>query len=920
MPAGVPIATYRLQLSAGFGFDAAAALVPYLKALGVSHLYASPFLEARPGSPHGYDIVDHNALNPELGGEAGFARLSQALARADLGLILDFVPNHVGVGGADNSWWLDMLEWGAASPHARSFDVDWNAPSSRGRVLLPILARPYGEALEAGDIALKFAASDGSFSAGYFQHRLPIRPELYPRLIHRIVAAAGAQQGAAGGRLLELAARHPGRSREDAAALKRALAHSKDAADLIERGLQAYRPEPGDPARLRALDRLLQRQHYRVAHWRLAATEGNYRRFFDISDLAGLRIEDGETFAAVHRLVLRLIRDGRLHGIRIDHVDGLADPAGYCRSLQRAVQEARGKVEPAFYVVVEKILGDGEALPALEGVAGTTGYEWLNAIARVLVEERGLCALERYRQRIPGNAADFAEMLRDARRSVLENLFAAELDRLVRLLVRIAAGHRRSRDFSRTALAAALRHYLLHFPVYRTYVSREGASAADRAVIARTIGRAKVDLRGTEHIFDFLQDALTLDLAAPGNPGYSRTRVREFATRVQQLTGPLMAKALEDTACYRHLRLLAFNEVGGDPAAPALPIAEFHRRMAARARDAPFGMTATATHDTKRGEDARARLLALSELADEWIEEVNAWSEINARFLACIEGTPAPSPGHQYLLYQALLGAWPLAGPDASFVGRIEAYAVKAAREGKLETSWLDPNEAYERALTAFVRAILDPAGSAAFLASFQAFARRVALLGALDGLAQLTIKAMIPGVPDFYQGTELWDLSLVDPDNRRAVDFSARQASLAALAAEPDWQLLQDRWEDGRVKLALTRRLLALRHAHASLLGDGDYAPVRLDGEHREHVLAFARRRGREALIVAVGRHFCRFTDGGRRWPRGAAWHAHLVADGFGSIRDLLVPRDFSRREIPLAELFATMPFAVLLAETKSS
>jgi len=916
MPPDVPTATYRLQLSAGFGFDAAADLVPYLTALGVSHLYASPFLKARAGSAHGYDIVDHDALNPELGGEAAFARLSQALARADLGLILDFVPNHVGIGGADNAWWLDVLEWGIDSPHAASFDIDWDAPSSRGRILLPILGRPYGEALEGGEIVLKYAASEGSFSAWYHQHRLPIRPDLYPRLIRTLVAAAGAEQTAAGQRLLEIAAGHRVRTREDAAALKRAVAGSPEAVDLIERGLEAYRPKAGGSAGVRALHRLLERQHYRVAHWRLAASEINYRRFFDINDLAGLRVEDPGTFAAVHHLLSRLLGEGRLHGVRIDHIDGLSDPIEYCRSLQSLITKARGAAEPPLYVVVEKILGDGEPMPELAGVAGTTGYEWLNVIAHLLVDARGLETLERYRRQVPGNDADFPEILLESRRIVLETLFAAEFDMLVRRLARIAGGHWHSRDFTRAALEQALRLYLLHFPVYRTYVGPDRVSPVDRATIARAIGQARARGPGSEPVFDFLQAALTLDLIAPERSGYSRTRVREFATKVQQLTGPLMAKSLEDTACYRYLRLLAFNEVGGYPAAPALSIAEFHRRMAARASDAPFGMTATATHDTKRGEDARARLLALSELAEEWVEQVHAWGDANRRFVDRATGRPAPSPGHQYLLYQALLGAWPPAGPDASFVERMRAYAVKAARESKLETSWIDPDEAYERGLTAFVGGILDPKRSAAFLESFHALARRVALLGALNGLAQLTIKATIPGVPDFYQGTEFWDLSLVDPDNRRPVDFASRRTALAALAAEPDWQALQAGWEDGRIKLALTNRLLALRNALAPLFRNGDYAPVRVEGEHRDHVLAFARCRGREAVIVAVGRQFCRFTHDGREWPQAASWRASLVPSGFGSIKDLLVPgRSFAGNEISVADLFAPMPLAVLHA-----
>jgi (1->4)-alpha-D-glucan 1-alpha-D-glucosylmutase len=911
MPPPVPIATYRLQLSFAFGFDAAASLVPYLRTLGISHLYTSPFLKARPGSAHGYDVVDHNALNPELGGEAAFARLSAALAEADLGLILDFVPNHVGVGGAENSWWLDVLEWGRGSPHAASFDIDWNAPSNRSRVLLPILGRSYGETLEQGEISLQFAVDDGSFSAWYHNHRLPIRPDLYAQVLRTIVAGAKAQESAAGRRLLELAARRT-RSREDAAVLKRALTQVEGGAAVIERGLTAYRSSTGTRA-LRALYRLLERQHYRVAHWRVANRESNYRRFFDINDLAGLRIEQPDTFGAVHQLVKRLIAEGRLHGLRLDHIDGLRDPILYCRLLQRLVVDARGTTEPSFYIVAEKILGEGEAMPDFAGLAGTTGYEWLNVISRVLLDDHGLATLERCSEQITGDVACFADILARSKCTVLVSMFAGDLDMLARLLARIAAGHWRSRDYTFDDLKDALRRFVLQFPFYRTYVTVEGASALDRTAIDRAIASAKADATGPPGIFEFLHAALTLDLIAPKRSGYSRRRLREFALRAQQLTAPVMAKALEDTACYRYLRLLALNEVGGDPAASGLSTREFHERVIRRAQQSPHGMTATATHDTKWGEDSRARLLALSELADEWTTQVQAWSK---DFAQHVEARSIPSPSDQYLIYQALLGAWPLAGPDATFVERMERYAVKAAREAKTATSWLDPDQAYEAAVTAFVRRILDSQRSEAFIASFDAFARRAALIGALNGLAQLALKATMPGVPDFYQGTELWDLALVDPDNRRAVDFGARQAALATLAGEPDWQALKNSWHDGAIKLALTQRLLVVRGAFASLFRDGSYKPVRVTGAHREHVLAFARSHQDECVIVAVGRLFGRLTRGGREWPRAGDWRAAILPDGFGSLRDLLAPdRIFREDEIPVGDLFSTLPVALLHA-----
>jgi len=919
MPRAIPAATYRLQLTRDFGFDAAAALAPYLKALGVSHLYASPFLRARAGSLHGYDIVDHAQLNPDFGGEEAFARLSQALADADLGLILDFVPNHMGVGRADNAWWLDVLEWGPKSPYAEFFDIDWDTLPYKpeGGVLLPILGKPYGDALESGEIALAFNAAEGSFSAWYYEHRLPIRPNRYGEMLRTIVAAARAADEPAGCGLLDLAARHPDPrepSREQAPAFKASLAAIHGGAEVIERGIHAYRPSADDPARIAALHRLLERQHYRLAHWRVASSEINYRRFFDINDLAGIRPENVRAFVAIHRLVASLIATDRLHGLRIDHIDGLQDPLQYCRRLQRLIRTARRTRRP-FYVVVEKIVGDGEVLPQFAGIAGTTGYEWLNAISRVLIEPRGIRALDEVAEAVTGRSAPFDEIVEQAKRRVLETLLSSEFTVLARLLSRIAAGHWSTRDFTLDGIRAALQLFIVHFPVYRTYVTAEGPSPSDRATIARTIEAARADWFGPGiEIFDFLQDVLTLDLIAPGRQGYSKARVRRFALKIQQFTGPMMAKSFEDTAFYRYFKLLALNEVGGDPALSGLSPPEFHAKVAARAETYTHGLTATATHDTKRGEDARARLLALSELADDWAQEVRQWMLINERFAERSLSRRAPSRPHEYMLYQTLLGAWPLGAVDQEFVERIQSYAIKAAREGKLETSWMNPSRGYEAALTQFVARILDSAESAQFLAGFAAFAERIALLGALNSLVQLTLKTAIPGVPDFYQGTEFWDLTLVDPDNRRPVDFSARAVALDSVLAGPNWGELTAQWHAGRVKLALIRHLLALRKALPAVFTHGVYRPLEAVGPHKDHVLAFARSDGRDTVVVVTGRHFARFTDAGRCWPSFDEWNASVVIGGEQALRDTLQPDSvIADRGVPVARLFHALPVAIL-------
>lgn len=914
MPPAIPIATYRLQLTADFNFDAAAKVVPYLASLGITHLYASPFMKAAEGSTHGYDIVDHTQLNPELGGEAGFERLSAALKQHDIGLILDFVPNHVGVHFAANPWWLDVLEWGEASPHAASFDIDWDQLPyrARGGVLLPIIGTSYGQALESGDIELRYDAGEGSFSAWYFEHRLPIAPERYSEILRMIVKEAAADEGPAGKRLLVLASRYTGLrhpNRREAPAFKVELKAINGAAEIIEQGLAAYRAGPDRAAQTLALHHLLERQHYRLGHWRLASSDINYRRFFDVNTLAGLRVEDAGTFDAIHTLVKKLISENKLQGLRLDHIDGLRDPAQYFQRLRRLVRDAQDKRPRPFYTVIEKILGEDEKLPKFSGVHGTTGYEWMNVMTQVLVDGNGLGALDEIWRQLSNQSPRLEPVLLEAKRRVLETLLASEFTVLSRLLARIASGHYSTRDYSADSLRQALELYVLHFPVYRTYLTSSGPAAHDRALVSKTIDKARADwFAADDGIFDFLRDTLTMDLLKPGRAVHSAPRVRRFALKVQQFTGPLMAKSLEDTAFYRYHRLLALNEVGGDPAATALPLPEFHAMMATRAREWPHGMTASATHDTKRGEDARTRIMALAEIPGEWTSAVARWKLLNAPHLVTDGDMRAPSATFEYMLYQTLLGAWQ--PDDDAFVPRIQAYALKAAREGKQETSWLNPHPAYEAGLKTFIDRILDRAQSAEFLDSLQTLARRVALLGALNSLSELTLKATMPGVPDFYQGTEFWDFSLVDPDNRRPVDFSARTRALEAVE-QPDWRQLTKDWPSGQVKLAWTRHLLKLRTELADLFTDGDYAPLEVTGTHRDHFIAYARRHGRNAAVVVVPRYFAPFTDNGRAWPLATSTDATLNVKGY-AVEGFA---DADATALRLSDLLKDLPVAVVKA-----
>jgi (1->4)-alpha-D-glucan 1-alpha-D-glucosylmutase len=917
MRAAIPIATYRLQLTANFDFDAAASIVPYLKALGVTHLYASPFMKSRKGSTHGYDIIDHTQINPELGGDAGFERLSRALKQHDLGLILDFVPNHVGVHFADNPWWLDVLEWGPASPHAVSFDIDWDLLPyrARGGVLLPIIGSSYGQALEKGEIELRYDADEGSFSAWYFEHRLPIAPERYSEILRSLVKEAGAETDTAGKRILDLASRtkglrHP--NRKEAPAFKAELKSIAGGADMIARGLDAYRAGPDRPAQVLALHHLLERQHYKLGHWRLASSDINYRRFFDVNTLAGLRVEDPGTFDAIHRLVKKLIAEDRLQGLRLDHIDGLRDPAQYFQRLRRLIRDAQRKDARPFYMVIEKILGEKEKLHGFSGVHGTTGYEWLNVITQVLIDGKGLEPLDEIWRQVSNMPPRLAPVLKDAKRRVLQTLLTSEFTVLTRLLARIAGGHYSTRDYSADSLRQALELYVLHFPVYRTYLTSADPSAHDRALIAEAVEKARADwFAADEGIFEFLRDALTMDLIKPGGPAHSAPRVRRFALKVQQFTGPMMAKSLEDTAFYRYHRLLALNEVGGDPSAKALSADAFHEAMKVRAKEWPHGMTATATHDTKRGEDARARLMALAELPGEWASAVARWKILNAPHLVIAGEMRAPSATFEYMLYQALLGAWPSGGRDDTLLERMQAYALKAAREGKQETSWLNPNQAYEAGLQTFIERILDRSASAEFLNSLETLAQRIARLGALNSLSQITLKATMPGVPDFYQGTEFWDLSLVDPDNRRPVDFAERAAVLASLEA-PDWESLAQNWSNGHLKLAWTRHLLKLRTERAEVFAHGDYQPLEITGPHGDHVIAFARRHGRDAVITAVAKSFAPMSQGGRVWPRADAYDGALNLKGYSV--DSIVSEP-GAAEVRLSALFRHLPVAVLKA-----
>lgn len=939
-PFDIPIATYRLQLNRGFTFDDAATLVPYLAALGISHVYASPFLKARAGSTHGYDIVDYHRLNPEIGDETSFERFRAALSANGLGLILDFVPNHMGVGRSDNGWWLEVLEWGQEARHARYFDIDWHPAKHEldGKVLLPILGRAYGEALVAGEIALRFSPNEGTLDFWYLDNRMPLCPRDYTTVLSPILADESvgndAELTAALRALAEAAQGGSARLQAVAANTKRALAAAARQPDVARRIVTivgGFAGQPGDAASFSTLHALLQRQHYRLAHWRAAADEINYRRFFDIIDLAGIRMDRVTVFRDAHEFVGRLVAEGALHGLRVDHVDGMADPQRYCRRLNAFAaalaprDDAGRRLRP--YIIVEKILGDGERLPPSWPVSGTTGYDYLVQANALFVDAEGYDQLLRHWRQFTACEANLESEIVRCRRLVIDRSLASELTYLVDWLQAIAEASWFTRDFTRKGLRDALTELVAAFPVYRTYATERGITDSDRRVVERAVRQARQHWAGVDAAgLDFIASLLTLDIARERPEHFSACRdaILRFVTRFQQYTGAIAAKAIEDTLFYRFAPLASVNEVGADPRRPSLSIEAFHQAAAERLAQWPHTMLSTETHDTKRAEDARGRLNVLTEFPGEWARRVARWHEANAGYCITIDGAPAPSPFDEYLIYQAVLGAWPTTGRPqgealAELRQRIAAYALKAAREAKLRTSWMAPEPAYEEALGSFVARLLSSDEPNRFLDGMARFAPDFVRLGALNSLAQLVLKLTQPGVPDFYQGSEFWDTSLVDPDNRRPVDFTARRTALVALE-RGGFALARRRWREGWLKLWLTRQLLALRAGNREIFRTGSYHPLSTGDGTKNHVLAYARRHADQEIVVIV----CRF---GRRLaePRsGALWSNEglegLILRGAqgGRFVDAITGAavDGCGRGIGLGGALAALPVAVLCAQ----
>ena len=933
----IPIATYRLQLSRDFTFDQARQTLPYLARLGISHIYCSPFLKARAGSSHGYDVVDYHRINPELGGEEGLDRFARDLERYALGLILDFVPNHMGVGHADNPWWLDVLEWGEASPYSRYFDIDWRSPRRDldGKLLLPILGASYGAALSAGEIVLRFDSEGGRFDFWYFDHRLPLSPRDYSLVLGPLAQAPPIAGGMQLAEEAFLGPADPSYRRDAANAAKETLAAAACdpvMAQKIAAAAASWEGSPGEPDSFTRLHGLLQRQAYRLAHWRAAADEINYRRFFDIEDLAGIRMDRIAVFRDTHELLGRLLARGLLQGLRIDHVDGLADPQRYCRRLHAfaaAIVPRDGSGHRAKpYVIVEKILARDEKLPARWPVSSTTGYDFLAFVNGLFIDAAGFAKLQRHWSRFTGRDIDLNNEIDRCRRLVIDRSFSSELTFLVHHLVDIAEADWFTRDFTRKRLRDALVEIVAAFSIYRTYVTERGVAEADRHQIDRAVARAHQGWTGPDiEILDFIASLLTLDIAHRNSNHYAlkKPAILRFVARFQQYTGAIAAKAIEDTLFYRFVPLASANEVGATPSRSSTSIAEFHISMSERASSWPYSMLASATHDTKRGEDARARLDVLSEIPDEWASRVARWHIYNRGYRGMAGSQPVPSLNDEYLLYQSIVGIWPMAAENIlrsnrqlqHLVDRLKAYAVKACREAKLASSWIAPNEAYETALYAFIEGIFSAPEKSPFLDSLLRFLPFVQRAGACNGLTQLVLKSTLPGVPDFYQGTEFWDLSLVDPDNRGPVDFDARDSSLAVI----DLTTARARWREGWLKLWVTQRILALRQRAPHLFRTGSYEPLAVEGAGHDHLLAFQRQSEDGKIIVIAGRLLAAKTGGDPSvlWP-GSAFLSDTVIYGATSAKwiDQLTGTviESCSQGLAAAEALSALPVAVLLAD----
>jgi len=926
----VPSATYRLQFHKGFTFADAEAVVPYLHELGISDIYAAPIFQARPGSAHGYDVVDPNRLNPELGAPADFDRLIGETRRLGMGWLQDIVPNHMAFDG-ENRMLMDVLENGPASPFFDFFDIDWNYESMKGKVLAPFLGSFYGESLEKGEIRLEYGES--GLGVGYYNLKLPVSIDTYSGVFQRGLGRLRQKLGGAHGDFVKLLGalyvlknlppREEAKDRTDQIQfVKRMLwelyTANGDVKEFVDANVARLNGEKGDAESFNGLDQLLSEQLFRLSFWKVATEEINYRRFFNVNELISVRQEDEKVFRETHALILRLVREGKFTGLRVDHIDGLYDPAHYLRRLSGAAGAA------ALYV--EKILALDEPLPESWPIQGTTGYNFLNYLNGLFCDKENEQALSDIYLRFAGFRTPYPDLVSEKKRLIIGKYMAGDVDALARLMKTLSSRDRYASDITLYGLKRGLVEVLAFFPIYRTYVNREDYGDEDRFRLQEAVSRAKESNPGLLLELSFIERFLFLQSGRPLG-AEEKNHWIHFIMRFQQLTGPLMAKGYEDTVFYIYNRLLSLNEVGGDPGRFGVAPETFHKYNGIRARLWPHALSASATHDTKRGEDARARINVLSELPKEWEKAVARWRRLNLKRTS-VRGREVPDRNDEYFLYQTLVGSFPLGGDDGSYRERLKAYMVKAVREAKVHTEWLKPDAAYEEGFVAFADEFLKSEGPTEFLNDFLPFAGEIAFYGMLNSISQVVLKAASPGVPDFYQGTELWDLSFVDPDNRRPVDFAKRRRLLeelkqkekddrAALVAD-----LLARWPDGRIKLYTIYRALNFRRAEEELFRSGEYLPAGASGKVKDNVCAFLRRRGGAWALAAAPRLVTRLTDpgapplGDAAWGRGTLTLPPEAPDRWRNVftgEELEAAAREGNKELRLADIFKSFPVALL-------
>ena len=922
----IPRCTYRLQFNREFTFSQARELVPYLDALGVSDAYASPYFQASAGSLHGYDITDHNKLNRAIGSREEFDSWVAALHAHEMGQVLDFVPNHMGIGEPLNQWWMDVLENGPSSIYAPYFDIDWRPLKAdlHDKVLLPILGDQYGRVLERGELQLHFA--EGAFFLTYFEHQFPIAPGTYRHILERALTKLSEFKDqdfyAEFQSILTALEYLPKRTETDPERIevrtrekeiiKRRLERRCQEAPQVEKAIEDAVREingcPGEPRSFDALDELLNAQSYRLAFWRVAAEEINYRRFFDVNDLGAIRMEVPDVFDATHRLLLKLVGTRAVTGLRIDHPDGLYLPREYFEKLQRRCAKALGIQLPpdgrAIYMIVEKILTGAETLRKDWPVHGTTGYDFARDVSQVLVDASAEPEMTAIFRRFLGHSMHFGHLVYAKKRQVMRLSLANDVAVLGNMLDRLSEQNRWFRDFTLQTLGQAVRETISCFPVYRTYITPDRpVSDEDRQAVERAIAAAKRRNPGIEEsVFNFLRDILLLRF--PENlDEQARADHAEFVLKFQQYTGPIMAKGMEDTAFYIFNRLAGLNEVGGEPQQFGIGVDAFHQRNQQRQRDWPATMLTTSSHDTKRSEDVRARMIAISEIPELWRRSLPRWRAVNRRWKKQIEELEAPDANEEYLLYQTLIGSWPVEMSGAAartaspeYVERIQNYMVKALNEAKLNTSWVQPNEPWLSATRTFVAKLLETSPKNKFLPLFLPLVEEVSRLGAVNSLAQTLLKLTSPGVPDIYQGNEIWDLSLVDPDNRRPVDYKIRRQILESLGKSKPEELWEQ-WPDGRIKMFLTERLLRFRRNQADLFRKGNYLPLAATGTFANCTISFAREWDGHGIVVIAPRLVSRvgFPPLGEKWQDTAVELPEALAWSEG--REIFTGRDLKIR-----------------------